>query len=88
MDPTSRPPPGTSAPRSGGRCGEVILPFAGLAILAALFITMAVSFDEFAVAWFVAGSNETLPVRILSTLQGQVSPSINAIGTDDLRRSR
>lgn len=45
------------------------------------FITMAVSFDEFAVAWFVSGLNETLPVKVLGFLQGQVSPRINAIGT-------
>ncbi|XOC83331.1 ABC transporter permease (plasmid) [Microvirga sp. M2] len=61
------------------RC--VIVPFAMPSILAALFITMAVSFDEFAVAWFVSGLNETLPVRVLGFLQGQVSPRINAIGT-------
>jgi spermidine/putrescine transport system permease protein len=60
---------------------NVIVPFARPAILAALFITMAISFDEFAVAWFVSGLNETLPVRILGFLQGQVSPRINAIGT-------
>ena len=42
---------------------------------------MAVSFDEFAVAWFVSGLNETLPVKVLGFLQGQVSPRINAIGT-------
>ena len=59
----------------------VILPFAAPSIFAALFVTMAVSFDEFAVAWFVSGLNETVPVRILNTLQGQVSPTINAIGT-------
>jgi hypothetical protein len=40
-----------------------------------------VSFDEFAVAWFVSGLNETLPVKVLGFLQGQVSPRINAIGT-------
>lgn len=60
---------------------HVILPFTKPAILAALFITMAVSFDEFAVAWFVSGLNETLPVKILGFLQGQVSPRINAIGS-------
>ena len=60
---------------------HVILPFCRPAILAALFITMAVSFDEFAVAWFVSGLNETLPVRVLDFLQGQVSPRINVIGT-------
>jgi spermidine/putrescine transport system permease protein len=42
---------------------------------------MAVSFDEFAIAWFVSGLNETLPVKVLGFLQGQVSPRINAIGT-------
>ena len=53
----------------------------GSAIFAALFITMAVSFDEFAVSWFVSGLNETLPVKVLGFLQGQVSPKINVIGT-------
>lgn len=60
---------------------HVIVPFAKPAIFASLFITMAVSFDEFAVAWFVSGLNETLPVKILGNLQGQVSPRINAIGS-------
>jgi spermidine/putrescine transport system permease protein len=60
---------------------HVIIPFTKPAIFAALFITMAVSFDEFAVAWFVSGLNETLPVKILGFLQGQVSPRINAIGS-------
>lgn len=60
---------------------HVILPFTRPAVFAALFITMAVSFDEFAIAWFVSGLNETLPVRVLGFLQGQVSPRINVIGT-------
>ncbi len=60
---------------------EVIIPFCKPAVIAALCITMAVSFDEFAVAWFVSGLNETLPVKVLGFLQGQVSPRINAIGT-------
>lgn len=60
---------------------HVILPFTAPSLCAALFVTMAVSFDEFAVAWFVSGLNETVPVRILNTLQGQVSPTINAIGS-------
>ena len=59
----------------------VIIPFCSPAIFAALFITMAVSFDEFAVAWFVSGLNETLPVKVLGFLQGQVSPRINVVGT-------
>ena len=60
---------------------HVIIPFCKPAISASLMITMAVSFDEFAVSWFVSGLNETLPVKILGFLQGQVSPRINVIGT-------
>jgi len=59
----------------------VIIPFCKPALFAALFITMAVSFDEYAVAWFVSGINETLPVKVLGFLQGQVSPRINVIGS-------
>lgn len=64
----------------------VILPFTAPSLFAALFVTMAVSFDEFAVAWFVSGLNERVPVRILNTLQGQVSPTINALWARSLRR--
>lgn len=60
---------------------EVILPFTAPAIVSALCLTAAVSFDEFAVAWFVSGLNKTIPVIILEVLQGQVDPQINAIGT-------
>ncbi len=60
---------------------NVVLPFAWPAILAALSLTMAVSFDEYAVAWFVSGFHETLPVRILVLLQREVSPRVNAVGS-------
>jgi len=59
----------------------VIIPFAKPAIISALCLTMAVSFDEFAVAWFVSGLNKTIPVLILEVLQGTTDPQINAIGT-------
>jgi spermidine/putrescine transport system permease protein len=59
----------------------VILPFTRPALLSALCLTMAVSFDEFAVAWFVSGLNKTVPVIILEILQGNVDPQINAIGS-------
>jgi len=58
-----------------------VLPFTMPAIVAALCLTAAVSFDEFAVAWFVSGINKTVPVVILEILQGNVDPQINAIGT-------
>lgn len=60
---------------------HVILPFTAPSIGAALFVTMAVSFDEYAVAWFVSGLDPTVPVSVLTTLQGRVSPTINAIGS-------
>lgn len=60
---------------------EVVIPFAKPAIIASLCLTAAVSFDEFAVAWFVSGLNKTIPVVVLEILQGNVDPQINAIGT-------
>jgi spermidine/putrescine transport system permease protein len=60
---------------------SVIVPLCLPAIVAALLVTAAISFDEFAVAWFVSGMNETLPVRVLNFVQGQASPRINAIGS-------
>jgi len=61
--------------------GQVILPFCLPAILASLFITAAISLDEFAIAWFVSGLEETLPVRVLNLVARQASPSVNAIGS-------
>lgn len=59
---------------------QVVLPFARPAVVASLLITASISFDEYMIAWFVSGFSETLPVRVLTMLQGQVSPRINAIG--------
>ena len=59
----------------------VILPWVFPSILAALALTMAVSFAEYMIAFFTGGLTETLPVRVLALLQGQVSPRINAIGS-------
>lgn len=60
---------------------HVIIPFCKPAIASALFLTAAVSFDEFAVSWFVSGLNKTLPVIILEIVQGNIDPQVNAIGT-------
>ncbi|MEM9427159.1 MAG: ABC transporter permease [Pseudomonadota bacterium] len=60
---------------------EVILPFTKPAILSSLFLTAAVSFDEFTVSWFVSGLNKTLPVHVLEIVQGTIDPQVNAIGT-------
>jgi len=81
MDPALEPAAWNLGASEWQTMRHVIVPFCKPAIFGALFITMAVSFDEFAVAWFVSGLNETLPVKVLGFLQGQVSPRINAIGT-------
>ena len=60
---------------------EVIIPFVKPAILSSLCLTAAVSFDEFAVAWFVSGLNKTVPVIILEIVTGNIDPQVNAIGT-------
>ncbi|MEM7196358.1 MAG: ABC transporter permease [Pseudomonadota bacterium] len=60
---------------------NVVIPFTMPAIVSSLCLTMAVSFDEFAVAWFVSGLNKTIPVLLLEVLQGTTDPQINAIGT-------
>ncbi|HEX5933251.1 MAG TPA: ABC transporter permease [Pseudorhizobium sp.] len=81
MDPALEPAAWNLGASEWKAMRHIIIPFCKPAIFAALFITMAVSFDEFAVAWFVSGLNETLPVKVLGFLQGQVSPRINVIGT-------
>lgn len=60
---------------------HVILPFCMPAIVSSLCLTAAVSFDEFAVAWFVSGLNKTVPIVILEIVQGNIDPTVNAIGT-------
>lgn len=60
---------------------SVVIPFAFPSIIASLCLTAAVSFDEFAVAWFVSGLNKTVPVVILEILTGNIDPQVNAIGT-------
>lgn len=81
MDPSLEPAAWNLGASEWGAMRHVIIPYCRPAILGALFVTMAVSLDEFAIAWFVSGLNETLPVKVLGFLQGQVSPRINAIGT-------
>ncbi|MTE01189.1 ABC transporter permease subunit [Paracoccus sp. YIM 132242] len=81
MDPSLEPAAWNLGASEWAAMRHVVIPFCRPAILGALFVTMAVSFDEFAIAWFVSGLNETLPVKVLGFLQGQVSPRINAVGT-------
>lgn len=81
MDPSLEQAAWNLRATAGQTLWHVVIPFSKQSLIAAFLITTAVSFDEFAVAWFVSGLEETIPVRVLVFLQGQVSPRINAIGT-------
>jgi spermidine/putrescine transport system permease protein len=81
MDPNLEPAAWNLGASDWTAMKNVIIPFARPAIAAALCLTAAVSFDEFAVAWFVSGLNKTVPVVILEILTGNVDPQINAIGS-------
>lgn len=60
---------------------RVIIPFCWPAIAAAVLVCAAFSFDEFAIAWFVSGMDQTLPVRVLALIRREYSPAVNAIGS-------
>jgi spermidine/putrescine transport system permease protein len=60
---------------------RVVVPMALPTLIAAFFLTMAVSWNEFVIAWFVSGLEPTLPAKIYHFFAGNISPRINAIGT-------
>lgn len=51
------------------------------AVLAGFLLSFTFSFDDFIIAFFVAGSETTLPVYVFSSIRRGVTPEINAIGT-------
>src|SRR5690349_7082046 len=60
---------------------QVTLPQLAPAILAGFLLCFTFSFDDFVIAFFVAGSNNTLPIYVFSSIRRGVTPEINAIGT-------
>ena len=60
---------------------QVTLPQIFPAILAGFLLSFTFSFDDFIVAFFVAGSETTLPIYVFSSIRRGVTPEINAIGT-------
>lgn len=59
----------------------VTLPLIAPAILAGFLLSFTFSFDDFIIAFFVAGSETTLPIYVFSSIRRGVTPEINAIGT-------
>ena len=60
---------------------QVTLPQLFPAILAGFLLAFTFSFDDFVVAFFVAGPNTTLPIYVFSSIRRGVTPKINAIAT-------
>jgi spermidine/putrescine transport system permease protein len=60
---------------------RIVLPWAVPGILGGWLLAFTFSFDEFMIAWFVSGFDQTLPVAIYSVLVAVIDPSLNAIGT-------
>ena len=59
----------------------VTFPQIAPAVLAGFLLSFTFSFDDFIVAFFVAGPNTTLPIYVFSSIRRGVTPEINAIGT-------
>ena len=51
------------------------------AILAAFFLSVTLSWDEFIIAFLLTRFDVTLPVEIWSMLRSGLSPRLNAIGS-------
>jgi spermidine/putrescine transport system permease protein len=64
-----------------GTFRQVTLPMIFPAILAGFLLSFTFSFDDFIIAFFVAGSETTLPIYVFSSIRRGVTPEINVIGT-------
>jgi spermidine/putrescine transport system permease protein len=64
-----------------GTFRQVTLPQILPAVIAAFLLSFTFSFDDFIIAFFVAGSETTLPIYVFSSIRRGVTPEINAIGT-------
>ncbi len=64
-----------------GTFRQVVLPLLAPAIIAGFLLSFTFSFEDFIIAFFVAGPNNTLPIYIFSSIRRGITPEINAIGT-------
>jgi spermidine/putrescine transport system permease protein len=60
---------------------HVTFPMIRSAIVGAILIAFALSFDEFVITFFTIGSSSTLPILIWSSLRGSITPILNSIAT-------
>ena len=64
-----------------GTFRQVVLPMLAPAILASFLLSFTFSFEDFIIAFFVAGPDSTLPIYIFSSIRRGITPEVNAIGT-------
>ncbi|MFZ5790603.1 MAG: ABC transporter permease [Pseudomonadota bacterium] len=64
-----------------GTFRQVTLPLILPAVVAGFLLSFTFSFDDFVIAFFVAGSKTTLPIYVFASIRRGVTPEINAIGT-------
>ena len=60
---------------------QITMPQIFPAVLAGFLLSFTFSFDDFIIAFFVAGSETTLPIYVFSSIRRGVTPEINAIGS-------
>jgi len=60
---------------------QITLPQISPAILAGFLLSFTFSFDDFIIAFFVAGANTTLPIYVFASIRRGITPEVNAIGT-------
>lgn len=60
---------------------SITLPLIMPGVLGAMLLAMALSADEFVVAFFTAGQEKTLPLLLYARINQGMDPSLNAIGT-------
>lgn len=60
---------------------QIVLPQLRPSILAGFLMSFTFSFDDFIIAFFVAGSKTTLPMYVFASIRRGVTPEINAVAT-------
>lgn len=60
---------------------RVILPYIFPGVISGFLLAFTFSFDDFIIAFFVAGSETTLPIYIFSSIRRGITPEVNAVST-------
>jgi spermidine/putrescine transport system permease protein len=60
---------------------QVVLPMLAPSIIAGFLLAFTFSFEDFIIAYFVAGPDVTLPIYIFSSIRRGITPEINAVGS-------